>query len=133
MSKILDEALIIIANKGGRCLSYTGEINSSKITIECDKNHIWETNIKCIRTDHWCRVCSQINNGAVGSAKLTIHSLEEICKIAENKGGKCLSDVYKANMMYVCAFGHKWEASTSNIISRNSWCPMCSSSLYERI
>ena len=132
-SKILDEALAIISNKGGRCISYTGQINYSKITIECDKKHIWETSLKSIRTHHWCRICSQINNGIKASSKLTIHTLEEVSRIANDKGGRCLSDKYQYRMRFVCALGHEWGATTYNIINVGSWCPTCSSSLYERI
>jgi hypothetical protein len=56
--------------------------------------------------------------------KLTI---EEMRSIAEERGGKCLSDVYvSANkkLLWECAEGHKWEA-VPNSIKIGTWCPHC--------
>jgi len=128
--KLLDEALAIIASKGGRFISCTGQINAARITVECDNKHLWETNIKSIRTNHWCRFCSNIKNN---SAKEKLHSLEEVQKIAGDKAGNCLSTKYQSRMRFSCSLGHEWEATASNIINSGSWCSICSSSLYERI
>ncbi len=57
--------------------------------------------------------------------KLTI---EEMRSIAEERGGKCLSDTYAGAMTkltWECAEGHQWEAKPNNIKS-GSWCRKCS-------
>ncbi len=54
--------------------------------------------------------------------KLTI---EEMQKIVEEHGGKCLSDIYVNNrtkLLWKCAEGYQWEATPNNI-KRGGWCP----------
>ncbi len=56
--------------------------------------------------------------------KLTI---EEMQKIAEERGGKCLSSIYVTShrkLLWECAEGHQWEAIPKNV-KRGSWCPKC--------
>jgi len=53
--------------------------------------------------------------------KLTI---EEMQRIAESRGGKCLSEKYinnRTKLKWQCEKGHIWEAAP-----RRSWCPYCS-------
>ena len=54
--------------------------------------------------------------------------LKELQEIAKNKGGTCLSTVYKGvfhKCKFRCAKGHEWEAIPSSIKSGDSWCPKC--------
>lgn len=56
--------------------------------------------------------------------KLTI---EEMQKIAESKGGRCLSKEYvsaRTKLKWQCSKGHVWEAVPSSI-KQGSWCPFC--------
>ncbi len=56
--------------------------------------------------------------------KLTI---EEMRSIAEERGGKCLSDTYvnaHTSLLWECTKGHQWEARPNNIKS-GTWCPYC--------
>lgn len=53
--------------------------------------------------------------------------LDEMRRIAEARGGKCLSRVYLNNntkMKWKCSAGHEWEAVPSSI-KVGSWCPIC--------
>jgi hypothetical protein len=55
--------------------------------------------------------------------------LQRYQKIAENRGGKCLSEQYinsDTKMIFQCSVGHIWEAIPDNVSSKNSWCPECS-------
>jgi len=64
--------------------------------------------------------------------RLTIEQMQEAAK---QRGGKCLSTTYKTrkhHLKWECSMGHQWE-TTYNSIHRGSWCPICSSGLYERI
>ncbi len=57
-----------------------------------------------------------------------IKTIEDMCAIAAEKGGKCLSRKYtnvKTRLRWQCSEGHEWEATPSNIIHRKSWCPYC--------
>jgi hypothetical protein len=61
------------------------------------------------------------------------YTLYDIIKICNEKGGECLSNKYQSLMEFKCRNGHFWKANPCNIIRNNSWCPLCSESLYERI
>ena len=61
----------------------------------------------------------------MGHPPLTIQKMQEI---AESRGGRCLSKVYRGILIelhWECAKGHKWWAMPNNIISNNTWCPIC--------
>lgn len=59
------------------------------------------------------------------------NELEELNNIAEQRGGKCLSNIYLGvdkKHIFQCSEGHIWEAIPANIKSkRKSWCPTCKS------
>jgi hypothetical protein len=53
--------------------------------------------------------------------------LKKQIEIAEAKGGRCLSSIYKSNnikLRYCCERGHEWNA-TPQKISLGRWCPEC--------
>ena len=48
-------------------------------------------------------------------------------KLAESKGGKCLSKEYKGNkikLKWQCKEGHVWEAKPNSVVY-GYWCPHC--------
>ena len=48
-------------------------------------------------------------------------------KIAEERGGRCLSDVYfdsRTHLNWECFLGHRWSAKPDNIL-QGHWCPQC--------
>ena len=57
-------------------------------------------------------------------ARLTI---EDMCKLATVRGGKCLSLEYigsKTKLQWQCAKGHTWQATPSSVKTK-TWCPDC--------
>ena len=49
-------------------------------------------------------------------------------KLAQERGGECLSTVYENSfkmLRWRCAEGHEWEATGTNIKNNNSWCREC--------
>lgn len=107
----------IAEKRGGKCLSDTYINTNSKLLWECANGHQWEARPSNIKRGKWCPYCS-------GIARLTI---EEMRDIAETRGGKCLSKIYKNNktkLLWECAEGHQWKA-TPDKIKRGSWCPEC--------
>lgn len=55
------------------------------------------------------------------------HSINDVIKTVEKKGGQCLSKEYKNNhtkMLLECKHGHQWESIFKDIL-RNHWCPYC--------
>lgn len=56
-------------------------------------------------------------------------SLEVAQKIAIERGGLCLSNVYvnnKEHLKWKCQFGHEWNACLGKIKNAKQWCPTCS-------
>jgi len=56
--------------------------------------------------------------------KLTIQQMHQLAK---QRGGVCLSTVYKNNitkLWWQCAKGHRWETRPA-YIRRGTWCPFC--------
>jgi hypothetical protein len=65
------------------------------------------------------------------TASGTEEALRELKAIAQERGGKCLSNDYVNNqtkLLWECAEGHQWEAAPSNI-KFGTWCPYCGRSL----
>ena len=109
----------------GKCLS-TKYVNSqTKLEWQCSENHKWKANPGDVRNGHWCPYCA-------GKARGTI---EEMQNIAQERGGECLSTIYKnrkTKLKWECNCGHIWMAIPYTII-RGSWCPECGQGLGERI
>ena len=116
----------IIESKGGKL--HTKEFKNSadtKLLVECGKGHQWLAFPGHIKRGLWCRKCN-------GSFK---HELSDIIRLAESRGGKCLSREYKNDMskiIWQCAENHIWEATPNNI-KRGKWCPTCNSGIGERV
>jgi len=115
--EMLKEMQELAKNNGGKCLS-TEYINTrTKLKWQCKEGHTWKATPHSIKRGRWCPYCG-------GTAKLTI---EEMQKLAEKKGGKCLSTEYinsKTKLKWQCKEGHIWEARPGDIKS-GEWCPYC--------
>lgn len=101
---------------GGKCKSKTYTNAITPLVWECDKGHLWKATAHKIRQGSWCPIC-------LGKNK-TIADAQDL---AETRGGKCLSKVYKnnhTNLRWQCHLGHKWNAAYSNI-QAGKWCPLC--------
>jgi len=111
----------IAIERGGRCLS--DEYVNSKIKLKfiCKHNHIWDAipeNIKNEKT--WCPYCGDM-------LPLTINEMK---KLAIERGGECLSSVYinnNSSLKWRCSEGHEWKARPNGIKSAKGWCPICGS------
>ena len=111
----------IARERGGKCLSNKYVNNITKLKWMCSKGHIWEAIPTHIVSDKsWCPVCAP-----GGGVRLTI---EEMKKIARERGGRCLSDKYingKTKLKWQCSNKHKWMARPSSIKYEKTWCPVC--------
>jgi hypothetical protein len=107
--------------KGGVCLSKKYKSYNDKLLWQCKFGHTWESSpysVKQLGT--WCPVCA-------GNTKKDISDLK---KLAEERGGKCLSDKYinvDEKYDWECSLGHKFRNSF-NKVSHGQWCPTCSKS-----
>jgi len=112
-----------LANKkDGKCLSEEYKNIHTKLKWQCNEGHIWKALPSNIKRGHWCPSCAikRITN----AQRLTI---KEMQKIAEAKGGKCLSDQYinaRTKLMWQCKEGHLWKAKPYHI-KNGHWCPKC--------
>ena len=121
----IEDFIKIIETKGGKCLS-SNYVNAqqSRIQVECEFGHKWFARPQGLKKGSWCRKC-------YGTAKST---LEEIKNLAEQRGGKCISENYDndmSKMLWICSENHTWEATPNNI-KRGKWCPTCSKGIGER-
>ncbi len=110
---------ITAKSRGGKCLSPEYITSGTKLLWECSKGHQWEATPASIRgRESWCPKCA--NRKAL--------TMEHIRDLAEQKGGKCLSEEYisiRASMLWECEKGHRWWASLSNIKYNKYWCVIC--------
>ena len=107
----------LVKKRGGRCLSPDYKNGRSKLLWECANGHQWEGTYRTIKR-HWCPEC------AIQKRK---NSIEDMQKMAIDRGGKCLSNKYINNstkLLWECAEGHQWEAKPNNI-KFGRWCPYC--------
>lgn len=105
----------------GECLANKYMGINSKVEWKCEKGHIWSAIPKSIKKGHWCPYC----NGRLREGDV----LAEISAIAEQKGGKCLSTIFKTTndpLSFVCAKGHTFEKKGQGILYADQWCPYCS-------
>ena len=111
MQKIAEE-------RGGKCLSNKYINAHTKLEWQCAEGHQWEASPDKIKQGTWCPVCA-------GNTRFSIKDMQ---KIAEERGGKCLSKEYINNstkLSWICAEGHQWEASPIKV-KKGTWCPKCS-------
>lgn len=114
----LDLATLVEAarRRGGRCLE-TEYRNDVKLRFVCAKGHEWRTFGAYVSQGHWCPDCGH-------ARPLTI---EDMQKVAESRGGRCLSRVYRAEpyrLRWECGKGHRWQA-VGLVVKSSSWCPAC--------
>ena len=108
--------------RGGKCLS-DNYINAlTPIQWQCGKEHTWYANPGSISSGSWCPRCKGSTIG-----KFLFGNIEEYQRIANKKGGKCISPKYLGSNVkheWQCAKGHVWKAKP-NAIKTGTWCPHC--------
>lgn len=114
----IEEMQKIAKSRNGACLSEIYTNNNTKLCWRCKEGHEWTATPGNIKSEKWCPVCAN-------HVPLTIGAMQ---KIAEARGGNCLSDKYKnarTNLHWRCKEGHEWEATPDNV-KHGQWCPVCS-------
>lgn len=121
----IEEMRDIAFKRGGFCLSDEYINNNTKLRWRCRLGHEWMTSADHIKVGSWCPKCSS----KIRALKKTKHSIEEMRRFAEGRGGKCLSNIYRNTdglLKWQCNQGHTWEASVYAVTSKmNTWCPHC--------
>jgi len=112
----MEEMQGIAEAQGGECLSEEYVNANTKLRWKCKEGHEWEALPSSIKTGTWCPYCAGRHQ-----------TIDDMRKIAESRGGDCLSEEYggnKTKLTWKCSEGHEWKAGPSNI-KRGSWCPTC--------
>lgn len=102
---------------GGHCLASEYVNNRTKMEWKCARGHLWSACCYSIDYGSWCPYC-------IGKARL---SISECKKLAESKGGQCMSSRYinvHTKYKWKCFEGHTWTASYSDV-KKATWCPKC--------
>jgi hypothetical protein len=123
----LEDMCRLAKSRGGVCLSKRFVDAKTKLRWRCAEGHEWRAIPQNVIRDHWCMICGNERQG-----RLKAHTIEMMHKIAAERGGKCLSKVYKNNLTklcWLCERGHEWEAVPGSIVragkGKGSWCPIC--------
>lgn len=117
----IDDMKELALLKGGLCLSEQYKKTVLHLEWQCSKGHTWKATPSSIKTGHWCPICARIRSTMVK------HTINDMQDIAEKRGGKCLSKVYKNSttpLEWRCSKEHEWKARPSSI-KYGSWCPTC--------
>jgi hypothetical protein len=107
----------IATHNGGECLSSQYVNNCTKMNFLCSEKHNFYLTSQHLKRGVWCGRCR-------GGLLLDI---EHCKKIAADKNGLCLSDLYinnKTPLRWRCYLGHEWSVSLGHVKS-GTWCPYC--------
>lgn len=113
----ISEMQKLAGERGGKCLSNKYRGRHIKLKWQCKNGHTWLTTPRTILNGHWCPHCA-------GNAKLNINEMQ---KLAKEKGGRCLSKDYmgaNTKLQWLCKEDHEWNATPASIKS-GTWCPKC--------
>lgn len=120
-----DDIARIAKEKNGECLSKEYINSKTDLLWKCKNGHTWNAPLERIKgtkktKGSWCPHCA--------GKFVTINDLK---KLAEYKGGKCLSNIYKSThskLLWECNKGHQWSSAPSSIKS-GVWCPHCANNI----
>ena len=113
----------IAKERGGQCLSRVYFNNHTKLMFECGEGHQWTAVPSSIKAGSWCQKCGYQE----AAKKQRKHTIGEMRRVAESRGGKCLSKKYvscNTKLEWQCAEGHRWKAAPSHVM-KGRWCPRC--------
>ncbi|WP_394557878.1 zinc-ribbon domain-containing protein [Priestia aryabhattai] len=134
MKKLSIETAHEIAKKfNGKCLSEIYINHSVPLEWECKEGHRWQRSLKLTKKtlresngEVWCSKCYFQKT----DKQRKVESLEEMHKLAESRGGKCLSKTYtnaNEHLEWECKEGHRWYAKPG-MVKFSSWCRTCAGS-----
>lgn len=116
----------LAASRGGKCCSTQYVDCETKLLWECANGHQWKAIPNSVVRGSWCPMC-----GRERISTKQRSNIEAMQKLAEQRGGWCLSEHYvesNAPLVWKCSKGHEWEAVPSSIV-QGSWCPSCARQL----
>ena len=105
---------------GGRCLSRRYVNKRTPMEWECGEGHRWEATPANVLRGHWCHTCGK------GARRLT--NIGELKALAEERGGRCLSQEYvnvETPVQWKCGKGHGFELRVAQVKDGGKWCSVC--------
>ncbi|WP_233866956.1 hypothetical protein [Paraburkholderia adhaesiva] len=114
----LEEVLQIALARGGQCLATEYVRGTEPLEWQCAERHRWHATPNAVKTRTWCPVCALARKR---------DNLATMQRVAAERGGQCLSDVYvdgATPLEWQCDRGHRWKAKAT-LVKRGSWCPEC--------
>lgn len=106
---------LLAQKRGGACLSNAYVNDRTHLTWQCSEGHQWTARPTNIQIGRWCPVCNCHPR----------RTLDQMKRLAVERGGLCLSTSYDAStMQWQCSEGHTWSIDTGSIVN-GSWCPTC--------
>jgi hypothetical protein len=120
----LEQLRAISMQHGGECLSEQYLGYAQRYGFRCAQGHEWSTVGSNVFRGSWCGQCANDNKRQIYRVA---DGLQRLHDAALHRGGLCLSDSYdgrRARYEFVCASGHRWIASGTNILN-GSWCLDC--------
>ncbi len=110
--------------RGGKLLSEVYINKETKLLWECKNGHRWEATPGLVKnSESWCGICAYKE-----TAEKLRGNIETYRKIAIERGGKLLSDVYinsHTPVLWECKEGHQWKANPDSVKNMKTWCPVC--------
>jgi len=98
---------------------------NKKVWWRCAKGHSWQTSvINRTKVKTGCPECWKVSP----RSPLRKYTPADMERIAAKKGGRCLSTEFRGvdvKHRWQCAKGHEWDAVPKNLLSHDSWCPVC--------
>lgn len=106
----------------GKCLATTIPRTTDSVEWECAQGHQFRLVLRRVIHDGtWCEHCT-------GRKTKRVYTIDDMKKLAEEKGGQCLSTVYTgtdSNLDWQCNEGHKFSARVGGILHSKAWCLEC--------
>lgn len=115
----LRNLLKYVEAKGGEVLDPRPVVKSERVSLQCNKRHVWNVTVGSLLTQAtWCPRCA-------GNFPRTLGELDEIAK---SRGGVLLTAEYRGvdgSYDFECSLGHGFTNMFKKI-ENGQWCPICS-------
>lgn len=123
-------------SKNIKCLSNVYNSNREKMQWQCKCGYTWLSSWASFRElKSFCPKCDGRNSKKCiyhnrYTNYKTKYTLDDMAKIAKNRGGQCLSSSYincDTKLFWRCGnCKNEWIATPTSIINNQSWCSICS-------
>lgn len=121
LPKDLNHLKEIAESRDGKLLSNEYKGMGANYEWQCENGHRWFAPAGAVKAGRWCHQCRK-------------WTIEEFQKIAEARGGKCLSTEYIdcfTPLDFICKEGHVFKGIPTNVKKKGAWCTYCNTYIWE--